>query len=84
MRSKYQPLVERVAKSDAPTLALSFAEMEAILGFRLSSTAMVDAPYWSGSAKVKPGGLLRERGWAGHLDRVHGGVVFARIEGRER
>ena len=46
-RGKYAPLYRHLAALTAPELRVSFAELEAILGFELPASARLYRPWWS-------------------------------------
>ena len=59
MPSKYQPLAAYLADQPGPTAMLTFAQIEALLGFPLPPTAYTQHSWWSGAV----GGHAQVRAW---------------------
>lgn len=78
---KYQPLTEHLASRREPRVAMTFADMERVLGFKLPMSARQYRPWWANSAH----GHVQSRGWldAGYqsaeVDLAAGRLVFARL-----
>ncbi len=77
MPTKYQPLIDHVAKQPEEAVTLSFTEIEAIIGNPLPETIQVDTAMWNntGSAIVW---RLEALGWRARLDRRNHCVHFTR------
>ena len=61
---KYQPLVDYLSsQGEATKVPLTFAELEAILGFPLEPSARNHAAWWSPSGNHTGAGLWAESGW---------------------
>ncbi len=80
--SKYQPLADYLASEDGETVSLPLAQIEAILGFPLPTSAYGLAGYWreDASARLR---VLRAAGWEPRLHRAEHAVVFTRIPPEE-
>ena len=50
-RGKYAPLYRHLCARAGPDWRASFAEVEAVLGFRLPDSARLHRPWWANSAK---------------------------------
>ena len=50
-RGKYAPLYRHLLAMAGPDWRTSFAEIEAVLGFRLPDSARLHRPWWANSAK---------------------------------
>ncbi len=57
--SKYESLSNYLASKHANELSMTFAEVEAILGFKLPNSARTHRPWWANSAH----GHVQSRGW---------------------
>ncbi len=77
MPTKYQPLVDYVAKHPEKVLTLSFAEIETIVGSPLPESMQTDAWLWRGPEYAYVW-RLEALGWRAHLDRRNQCVRFTR------
>jgi len=78
MLSKYQPLVDHViAQTDAAEIALTFDQIEAVIGDTLPVAMRIETGLWNGAhhAYVR---AWQAAGWVATLDRRNRRVVFAR------
>jgi hypothetical protein len=77
MPTKYQPLIDYVAMQPEDIVTLSFAQIETIVGGRISETMQVDTSLWNGGRSAIAW-RLRDIGRRATLDRRNRCVVFAR------
>lgn len=83
--TKYQPLTTHLAARGEPRIAMSFSEMERVLGFSLPRSAREYRPWWANSAH----GHVQSRAWldAGYqsedVDLAAERLVFARLNAVE-
>lgn len=82
MPSKYQPLVQHIAEQTEEAVTLTFAEMEAIIGFPLTETMQIDTWVWKSSAYAFVW-QLRAFGWQARLDRRNRCVIFTHDDDEE-
>lgn len=75
MATKYQPLVDHIAAQTGDALTLSFAEIEAIVGFLLPVTMQVETALWT-NAQYAIVWRLKSMGWRARLDRRNRCVIF--------
>jgi hypothetical protein len=73
-RRHYEPLGSYLARARGPAHALTFAEVEAILGRRLPSTAYTRRDWWTND----PGHSQADYGWLGP------GWLVASVDRRRR
>lgn len=57
--SKYDSLAKHLARSNAPELVMTFAQLEEILGAPLPASARTHRPWWANSAH----GHVQSKGW---------------------
>jgi hypothetical protein len=57
--SKYESLAKHLARSNAPELVMTFAQLEEILGAPLPASARTHRPWWANSAR----GHVQSKGW---------------------
>ncbi len=77
MPSKYQPLVDHViAQAGAAEIALTFDQIEAVIGDTLPVAMRIETAMWNGAhlAYVR---AWQAAGWVATLDRRNRRVVFA-------
>lgn len=84
-RGKYAPLYRHLLAMSGPDWRTSFAEVEAVLGFRLPDSARLHRPWWANSAKGNGHShalAWQAAGWkTGRIDLDAETLVFAREEG---
>ena len=84
-RGKYAPLYRHLLARSGPDWRTSFAEVEAVLGFRLPDSARLHRPWWANSAKGNGHShalAWQAAGWkTGEVDLDAETLVFAREEG---
>ena len=83
-RGKYAPLYRHLLAMAGPDWRTSFAEVEAVLGFRLPDSARLHRPWWANSAKGNGHShalAWQAAGWkTGRVDLDTETLVFAREE----
>ncbi len=81
-RGKYAPLYRHLSEMAGPDWRASFAEVEAVLGFRLPDSARLHRPWWANSAKGNGHShalAWQAAGWkTGEVDLDAETLVFAR------
>ena len=81
-RGKYAPLYRHLLAKSGPDWRTSFAEVEAVLGFRLPDSARLHRPWWANSAKGNGHShalAWQAAGWkTGRIDLDAETLVFAR------
>ncbi len=80
MLSKYQPLADHlIAQTDAAETALTFDQIEAVIGAPLPVAMRIETGLWNGAhlAYVR---AWQAAGWVATLDRRNRRVVFTREE----
>ena len=81
-RGKYAPLYRHLCALAGPDWRASFAEVEAVLGFRLPDSARLHRPWWANSAKGNGHShalAWQAAGWkTGKVDLDAETLVFAR------
>lgn len=81
-RGKYAPLYRHLLAMAGPDWRTSFAEVEAVLGFRLPDSARLHRPWWANSAKGNGHShalAWQAAGWkTGRVDLDAETLVFAR------
>jgi hypothetical protein len=86
--SKYAPLVEYLAGLASEETKLSFAEIEAILGFNLPASARQYSAWWANSPASPThtwASLWVDAGWrTGDIDLQNGFVTFRKLGDLER
>ncbi|WP_293904909.1 hypothetical protein [Phenylobacterium sp.] len=84
--SKYEPLKRHLAEKMESEIPMTFREMEAILGFRLPSSARSYPAWWSNSVGTHVNAAAwREAGWlTSRVDIGGERVTFVRERGTER
>lgn len=76
--SKYDPLSARLAAHTEDSWTVTFAGLEAVLGFTLPKTARSSDAWWSNTAE-RPHNLAWTReGWEAEADRAGETVTFRR------
>ena len=84
-RGKYAPLYRHLLRMAGPDWRTSFAEVEAVLGFRLPDSARLHRPWWANSAKGNGHShalAWQAAGWkTGEVDLDAETLVFARENG---
>lgn len=84
-RGKYAPLYRHLVAMAGPDWRTSFAEVEAVLGFRLPDSARLHRPWWANSAKANGHShalAWQAAGWkTGEVDLETETLVFAREDG---
>ena len=81
--SKYDPLLQHLAKSDALMLTLSFGEVEQILGAPLPPSARRYSAWWAnqeGKGHVESDAWMEVGYRTESLDLNAGTVVFRKVE----
>ncbi|MGQ0563776.1 MAG: DUF7662 domain-containing protein [Gemmobacter sp.] len=79
--TKYEPLTRHLASRGGARIVMTFADMEAVLGFKLPKSARDYRPWWANSAH----GHVQSRGWldAGYqseqVDLASERLVFAKL-----
>lgn len=83
-RGKYAPLYRHLLAMAGSDWSTSFAEIEAVLGFRLPDSARLHRPWWANSAKGNGHShalAWQAAGWkTGEVDLDAETLVFARTE----
>jgi hypothetical protein len=72
MAGKYRPLADWLRQQPPRPIDLSFAEIEAILGFRLPASGRLYVAHWFGTGTSRPGGAIRDAGWSARSVDVRG------------
>ncbi|MCY3830879.1 MAG: hypothetical protein OXF89_17280 [Rhodospirillaceae bacterium] len=84
-RGKYAPLYRHLLSMAGPDWRASFAEVEAVLGFRLPDSARLHRPWWANSAKGNGHShalAWQAAGWkTGEIDLDAETLLFARDDG---
>ena len=77
--SKYDPLSARLARMAGAEWPVSFAELEAVLGFPLPKGARAGKAWWKPDPATPQNRAWTEGGWAAEVDPAAGQVTFRRL-----
>ena len=77
--SKYHALTKHLSTQPAKTVAMSFAALESVLGFKLPPSARRHRPWWANSGHVQARGWLDAGYHAEQVDLEAERLVFVRL-----